>query len=202
MSPPYGKHPTSRVSMAALEFVKEHVDISQRRWQNIWWTDESEAELFGRTRGAASGEEGARKHQPNCNVRRWKHPGFGGWITIAEGQMISQTSQIIPQGPVRTTNTGARVRSEPRPRPRRGANDSSVLSFLPWRDVSLFKPDLISRTPHPSSLESSELGQMRFDNRFLSSPREYGGYASLASAKVGTTAALLSRSRRPCWRQP
>lgn len=55
MSPPYGKHPTSRVSMAALEFVKEHIDISQRCWQNIWWTDESEAELFGRTRGAASG---------------------------------------------------------------------------------------------------------------------------------------------------
>lgn len=30
--------------------------------------------------------------------------------------------------------------------------------------------NLISRTPHPSSPESSELGQMRFDNRFLSLP--------------------------------
>lgn len=133
MSPPYGKHPTSRVSMAAPEFVKEHIDTPQRCWQNIWWTDESEAELFGRTRGAASGEEGARKHQPDCKVWRRNHPGFWGWITIAEGKMISQTSQIIPRGPVRTQNTGVGVRSEPRPQPRRGANDFSVLSFLPGR---------------------------------------------------------------------
>lgn len=47
--------------MAALEFVKEHIDTRQRCWQNIWWTDESETEVSGRERRAASGEEGARK---------------------------------------------------------------------------------------------------------------------------------------------
>ena len=33
---------------ARLKFAKEHLDVPQRYWQNILWTDETTAELFGR----------------------------------------------------------------------------------------------------------------------------------------------------------
>ena len=33
---------------ASLKFAKEHLDVPQRYWQNILWTDETKVELFGR----------------------------------------------------------------------------------------------------------------------------------------------------------
>ena len=33
---------------ARLRFVKEHLNVSQRYWQNILWTDETKVQLFGR----------------------------------------------------------------------------------------------------------------------------------------------------------
>ncbi|CDQ72897.1 unnamed protein product [Oncorhynchus mykiss] len=33
---------------ARLKFAKEHLDVQQRYWQNILWTDSSKMELFGR----------------------------------------------------------------------------------------------------------------------------------------------------------
>ena len=33
---------------ACLKFAKEHLDVRQRYWQNILWTDETKVELFGR----------------------------------------------------------------------------------------------------------------------------------------------------------
>jgi hypothetical protein len=33
---------------ARLKFVKEHLDVPQRYWKNILWTEENTVELFGR----------------------------------------------------------------------------------------------------------------------------------------------------------
>jgi hypothetical protein len=33
---------------ARLKFAKEHLDVPQRYWQNILWTDETTVVLFGR----------------------------------------------------------------------------------------------------------------------------------------------------------
>ena len=33
---------------AHLKFAKEHLDVPQRYWQNILWTDETKVELFER----------------------------------------------------------------------------------------------------------------------------------------------------------
>ena len=33
---------------ARLKFAEVHLDVPQRYWQNIMWTDETKVELFGR----------------------------------------------------------------------------------------------------------------------------------------------------------
>ena len=50
----YGRTPQkkpllSRKNIAArLKFAKVHLDVPQRYWQNIMWTDETTVELFGK----------------------------------------------------------------------------------------------------------------------------------------------------------
>uniref|UniRef100_A0AAR2K185 Transposase Tc1-like domain-containing protein n=1 Tax=Pygocentrus nattereri TaxID=42514 RepID=A0AAR2K185_PYGNA len=50
----YGRTPrrkpllTKKNIAARLKFAKEHIDTSQRYWQNVLWTDETKIELFGK----------------------------------------------------------------------------------------------------------------------------------------------------------
>ena len=63
---------------ARLKFAKVHLDVPQRYWQNILWTDETTVELFGRnTQHCVEKNTPTSKSYPNCKVWWSEHHGMG-----------------------------------------------------------------------------------------------------------------------------
>ena len=66
---------------ARLKFAKVHLDVPQRYWQNILWTDETRDELFGRnTQHCVKIKRHSTwtsKPHPNCKVWWREHHGLG-----------------------------------------------------------------------------------------------------------------------------
>ena len=66
---------------ACLKFAKAHLDVPQRYWKNILWTDETTVELFGRNTTLCVEKKRpstppANPH-PNCKVWWRAHHGLG-----------------------------------------------------------------------------------------------------------------------------
>ena len=64
-----------------LKFAKEHLDVPQRYWLNILWTDETTVELFGRNtqhyvRRKKRHSTPTSKPHPNCKVWWREHHGL------------------------------------------------------------------------------------------------------------------------------
>ena len=65
---------------ACLKFAKVHLDVSQRYWQNILWTDETTSELFGRnTQHCVERKKGAA-HQHQNLIPTVNHCGGASWF--------------------------------------------------------------------------------------------------------------------------
>ena len=64
---------------ARLKFAKEHLDVPQRCWQNILWTDETKVVLFGRNTQQYVWRKKGTAHQPQPNCKVWwrERRGFG-----------------------------------------------------------------------------------------------------------------------------
>jgi hypothetical protein len=66
---------------ARLKFAKEHLDVPQRYWQNILWTDESKVVLFGRNTQhyvwRKKDSTPTSKPHPNCKLWWREHHGLG-----------------------------------------------------------------------------------------------------------------------------
>ena len=94
-----------------------HLDVPQRYWQNILWTDETTVELFGRnTQHYVLGKKGtAHQHQnliPTVKSSRGSIMVWGcfaasgpGQLAIIDGKMNSQVYQDILQENVRLSVT-------------------------------------------------------------------------------------------------
>ena len=61
----HGRSPRKKplLSKKKLKFTKEHLDVPQRYWQNILWTDETTVDLFGRNTQHCVEKKGTAHHQ-------------------------------------------------------------------------------------------------------------------------------------------
>ena len=77
---------------ARLKFANVHLDVPQRYWQNILWTDETTLELFGRRKIGTA-------HQHQNLIPTVKYGGgsimFCGLIAIIDGKINSQVYHDI-----------------------------------------------------------------------------------------------------------
>ena len=98
---------------ARLKFAKVHLDVPQRYWQNILWTDETTVELFGRNTQHYVWRKKGTAHQHQNLIPTVKYGGGSimvwgcfaasgpGQLAIIDGKMNSQVYQDILQENVR-----------------------------------------------------------------------------------------------------
>ena len=94
---------------ARLKFSKVHLDVPQRYWLNILWTDETTVELFGRNMQTVEWSKKGIAHQHQNLIPTVKYGGGSimvwgcfagsgaGQLAIIDGKMNSQVYQDILQ---------------------------------------------------------------------------------------------------------
>ena len=78
--------------VARLKFAKEHLDVLQRYWQNILWTDETTVELFGRNTQHYVWRKNGTAHQHQNLIPTVKYGGgsimvWGCFAASGPGQL-------------------------------------------------------------------------------------------------------------------
>lgn len=98
---------------ARLKFVKVHLNVPQRYWQDILWADETTVELFGRNTQHHVWRKNGRAHQHQNLIPTVKYGGGSimvwgcfaasgpGQLAIIDGKINSQVNQDILQENVR-----------------------------------------------------------------------------------------------------
>ena len=107
-------HCCPKKSIAArLKFAKVHLDIPQRYWQNILWTDETKVELLEGTHNTMCQEKKGPAHQHQNLISTVKYGGGSimlwgcfaasgpGQLAVIDGKIHSQVYQDILQENVR-----------------------------------------------------------------------------------------------------